>query len=87
MFCEPADGGLFVPCYGFEWVAEVRCAAEFYFNEDEGVAFADDEVDLAPACPVVAFDERVAPSGQVAEREVLAPGSKRTFSQGRPRRS
>jgi len=70
---ELAEGGLFAVRDGFEWVAVSGSAAQFYFDEDEGVFFADDQVDLPAPRPVVALDEVVATPGQVAQREVLVP--------------
>jgi hypothetical protein len=66
VFRETAEGGLFTCCHGFHGVTEAGTAAQFYFNEDEGVIFAHDQVDLPSACPVVALDEIVAATGQVA---------------------
>ena len=69
---QGADGGLFAGGNGFERVAEAEAAAELYFDEDEGIAMAHYEVDLAPARPVVPFDENVALALQMAERYLLA---------------
>jgi hypothetical protein len=75
LFREGADGGLFAGRNGFERIAESRRPAELHLYEDEGLSFADDEVNLAAALPVVAFDEPVAAPGEIAQREVLAPRS------------
>ena len=75
LLCERADGGLLARRYGFERVPEARRAAELYLYEDEGLAFAYDEVYFAAALPVIAFDESVAAPEEVAQREVLAPRS------------
>ena len=66
MFGESAQRCLLSEGYGFERVTEARCAAQFHFYEDEGVALADDQVDLSVARPVVTFDEGVSPAGKVA---------------------
>jgi hypothetical protein len=63
---ERADGTLFAWGYGFERIPESGSAAQFHLHEDEGVVFADDQVDLPVAGPVVAFDEGVSPAGKVA---------------------
>jgi site-specific DNA recombinase len=44
-------------------------------NQDEGVFFAQDQVDLPVARPVVAFDELVTAPGEIAEGEILTPRS------------
>jgi hypothetical protein len=75
LFGEPAEGGLLAWRHGFERVAEAGCATQFHLDKNEGVFIADDQVDLATARPVVAFDEPVAAPGQVAQREVLTPRS------------
>jgi len=70
---EAAESLLFTRGYGFEGVAEAGRAAELHFDEDEGVFVANDQVYLSAACSVVALYEAIAPPGQVAQREVLAP--------------
>lgn len=78
---EEAQGCLLLGGYGFEWVAESGCAAEFHLYEDEDLFVTDDQVDLAAASPVVALDQPVATPGQVAQREVLTPRSGRLVCQ------
>jgi hypothetical protein len=73
LFREGADGCLLAGRYGFERVTEARRAAELHLYEDETIFVADDEVYFATAFPVVAFDERIAAPGEVAQREILAP--------------
>ena len=63
---EGANSCLLPWGYGFEWVAESGCAAQFHFHEDEDPFVADNEVDFASARPEVALDEAVASPGQVA---------------------
>jgi hypothetical protein len=63
---EGADVTLFASSYSFERVSEAGPAAQFHLDEDEGVVFAYDQVDLPVARPVVAVDEGVSPAGQVA---------------------
>jgi hypothetical protein len=60
---------------GFERVAEASRTTQLNLDEDEGFFFADDQVDLPAARPVVALDEPVAAPGQLAQREVLPPRS------------
>jgi hypothetical protein len=72
---EGAEGGLFVWGNGFQRISESRTAPQLHFHEDEDVVFAQDQVDLPVARPVVAFDELIAAPGEVTKREVLTPGS------------
>ena len=65
-FGEVVEGGLFAGRYGFERVAECGSPAQLYLDEDEGGSFADDEIYLPPARPVVALDEPVAAPREVA---------------------
>ena len=44
-------------------------------NQDEGRAAANYEVELPEAGAIVAFHQGVALPGQVAQRELLAPGA------------
>ena len=63
---EGADGISFACGYCLKGIPEAGSAAQFDLDEDEGVVFADDQVDLPVARPVVAFDEGVSPAGKVA---------------------
>ncbi|HEX2742148.1 MAG TPA: hypothetical protein VHM69_17045, partial [Rubrobacter sp.] len=60
---------------GFQRVTEADPASKFHFYEDEEFVFAQYQVELTVARPVVALDELVAAAGQVPQREVLAPRS------------
>ena len=73
LFGEGTQGGLFTEGDGLERVSETRSAAQFDLDEDEDAVAADDQIDLAVAGPIIAFDEFVATPGQVAQREVFAP--------------
>jgi hypothetical protein len=75
LFGEGAEHLLFAGGDGFQRVAEACTASQLHFHEDEGVVFAQDQVDLPVARPVVAFDELVAAPGEIAEGEILTPRS------------
>ena len=81
LYGEGAKSSLFAEGYRFERVAEAGSAAQFYLDEDDGVVFAYDQVDLPVTRPVVAFDESVAAAGQVTQREVLTPRTRGLFCQ------
>jgi hypothetical protein len=81
VLCEGADSGLLTRGDGVEWVAVARPPSQLHFDEDEGGSVAQDQVELAVSGPVIAFDEVVATLGQVAQREVLAPGAGGAFAQ------
>ena len=73
LFGDGADDGSFVRGDGFEWVSETCSPAQLHLDEDERSAPAHDEVQLAVAGTVVAFNEFVTLPDQVAERELLSP--------------
>ncbi len=75
VFGEGAYRGLFTRGHRLEWVAEGGGGAQLHLDEDEGIAVADDQVELAVAGAVVALDEGVAAALEVFEGEVLAPPS------------
>ena len=65
-FGEGADLGLFMRGDGLQRVSEAGSAAQFHLDEDEGGAFAHDEIELPVAGAVVALHEGVAQPPQVA---------------------
>jgi hypothetical protein len=79
---QGADGGLFAGGDGFEWMPEAGSATQFHFDKDEGIAVAQDQVQLPVTGPVVALDEDVPPPRQVAQGEIFAPRAGATFAQG-----
>jgi hypothetical protein len=70
---DGSQGVLFVGGDGFERVSEAGPATQFYFDEDDGIVLAHDQVDLPAPGPVVALDELVTALEKVAQREVLTP--------------
>src|SRR6476659_7132028 len=56
---------------GIDAVAESAGAAIAHFDEDDDVAIAHDEIDLAIAAGVVARDQREAGALEMRERDVL----------------
>ncbi len=70
---QGAEGILFAGSDGLEWAAEAGSSAQLDLDEDEGGALAHDEVDLSVTRAVIALDELVAASHQVAQRQLLAP--------------
>ena len=73
LFGEGANGGLLAGRYCFERVTVARGATELDLYEDEGLIVRDDEVYFATTLPVVACEEPVSTTEEVAQREVLAP--------------
>ena len=51
-------------------------------NEDEGVSVLEDQVQLPVTGPVVALEEDVALSHQVAQRELFTPSAGELVTQG-----
>jgi hypothetical protein len=49
--CAARDAFLFLLIYGFNGPAEIFVRARFYFDKDERVAVATNDVDLAAAAP------------------------------------
>ncbi len=79
---QGADGGLFAGGDGFEWMSESGSSAHLDFNEDQDVSVLEDQVQLPVAGPVVALEEDVALSHQVAQRELFAPRAGELVAQG-----
>ena len=72
-FGKCAYCGLLAGGDGLERVPEGHSAAKFYFDEDECILVAQDQVQLPEAGPVITFDESVPSPRQVVQRELLAP--------------
>ena len=75
VFGEGADLSLFTRGDGLQRVSEAGSAAQLHLDEDEGRAASDYEVELPVAGAVVALHQGVASPGQIAQRELLAPGA------------
>ncbi len=80
-FGEGADPGLFTRGDGLQRISEAGSAAQLHLDEYEGRAVANYEVELPVAGAIVAFHQGVALPGQVAQRELLAPGAGGPVSQ------
>src|SRR5262245_35843852 len=61
--------------HGIDAVAEAAGAPIAHLDEDDGIALAHDEIDLAVAAGVVACDEREARSFEMSERERFVAGA------------
>jgi hypothetical protein len=70
---EGANRCLFAGGHRLEWVAEGRAGAQLHLDKDEGIAVAQDQVELAVTGAVVALDEGVAALLEILEGEILAP--------------
>ena len=79
---QGADRGLFAGGDGFERMSESRSSTQPDLDEDESVSVPEDQVQLPVAGPVVALEEDVALSQEVAQRELFAPRSGEPFLQG-----
>lgn len=82
---ERANRRLLAGRDGFEGASELAGAAEFHLDEDESSSVAHDQVYLPAASAVVSLDQFIAASGEVTERDALAPVSGTLFTQLPPR--
>jgi hypothetical protein len=73
VFGYGADGTLLVVGDGFQGTSVAGRASQLYLDEDEGVVFANYQVDLSAAGPVVAIEKCVTVLDQIAQREVFTP--------------
>ena len=73
VFGYGADGALLVVGDGFQGISVAGRAPQLYLDENEGVVFANYQVDLPAPGSVVALEERVTVLDQIAQREVFTP--------------
>ena len=67
-----SHGGLLAGGHGVQRVTPAGPAAQLHLGKDEDAVVVEDQIELAPAGAVIAFDKIEAAPGEVPERDLLA---------------